>query len=628
MISDFNQEFLEIVETVEKCLQSRELLVTYNRNGYPNNEKLTLEEISKKVGGVTRERVRQIEQKALKKLNHPSIRTDILLKFTLCFEEMFHLFRKNSFDGYEDFLEPSFITFPEYISIIDEDLFYKTIAIFLAITKNKARIRVSQEFRFVYNSNGVSETDAALTILGLYKNIISVDEVSQLDETSKAILLSNYRFVNGVYMRKGVIKRDVILAIIDEHFPNGYHISNNEHYNKFKSIYKEIYHMDCPMTQREIGTAMGNAGNYCLVDKGTYLNYDKCSKIPQELLDDIVTYVLQDGGTLYYSTIFNEFRAQLCAEGIDNWFYFKGTFDRQSNGMFFTRRATLSVNSTKQFEDPIYDYIAESTDLITMQELRNRFPGVKDYLFLFRISGNPEILALDGGKFVHVKNLSLNRDDLVIIKQFVRRSIRESDYGIVSSRTLYPLLKVENKELCKRLGTINEQFGFFSLCNYLMDDELEFSRPFIGKKGTEDMTLTKILSRYVEDYLPNRFSFSDLDMYASRYNTFVNNKLGFIEDVAEKYLLVNDKEFVKTDEVTIENAEQIKKFLVFTVKKFKEIKISNFRSYFLIPKNENIYWNKVTLFSFINAFCSDELEIKLINNSFENLDYIVRSVEE
>ena len=250
------------------------------------------------------------------------------------------------------------------------------------------------------------------------------------------------------------------------------------------------------------------------------------------------------------------------------------------------------------------------------------------YLFLFRISGNQEILALDGGKFVHAKNLSLNRDDIVIIKQFVRRSIRESDYGIVSSRTLYPLLKVENKELCKRLGIINEQFGFFSLCNYLMDDELEFSRPFIGKKGTEDMTLTKILSRYIEDYLPNRFSFSDLDMYASRYNTFVNNKIGFVEDVADKYLLVNDKEFVKTEEVTIENAEQIKNFLVFTVKKFKEIRINNFRSYFLIPRNENIYWNKVTLFSFINAFCCDELEIKLTNNSFENLDYMVRSVEE
>ena len=171
MINDFNQEFLEIVEAVEKCLQSRELLVTYSRNGYPNNEKLTLEEISWKIGDITRERVRQIEQKALKKLNHPSIRTDILLKFTLCFEEMFRLFRKDIFNGYEDFLEPSFITFNEYTSIIGEDIFYKAIAIFLAITKNKARIRVSQEFKFVYNSSGVSETDAALTILGLYKNI-------------------------------------------------------------------------------------------------------------------------------------------------------------------------------------------------------------------------------------------------------------------------------------------------------------------------------------------------------------------------------------------------------------------------------------------------------------------------
>ena len=628
MNTDFNREFSDIVNDVEKLLSARELLVMFRRNGYPNNEILTLEEISKSVGGVTRERVRQIEQKALKKLNHPSFRTDFLLKFTICFEKIYPLFRKESFGEFDDFFEPSYITYSEFATLVDEDTFYKVVAIFLAVSKNKARIKISQDFRFVYNSNGVSETDAALSILGLYKNVISPEEVEQLDENMKAILLANYRLYNGVYMRKGVVKRDVILSIVDEHFPNGYHISNKEHFNKFKSIYKEKYGMECPMSQREIGTAMGNAGDYCLVDKGTYLRYEKCSKIPQELLDDIITYVLEDGGTLYYSTIFNEFKNQLCAEGIDNWFYFKGTFDRQSDGMFFTRRATLSVNSTKQFEDPIYDYIAKSTGVITMQELRNKFPGVKDYLFLFRIYGNSEIIALEGSKFIYIDHLCLNKDDSISIKQFVRKKLRESDYGIVSSRSLYPLLKIENPELCKRLGPVNEQFGFFSLCNYLLVDELEFSRPFIGKFGTEDMTLNKILSRYVEDCLESRFSFSDLDMYATRYNTFVNNKIGFIEDMSEKYLLVNDKEFIKLDEIKIDNCEQIKNFLVFTVKKFKDIKISNFRSYFLIPKNENIYWNKLTLFSFINAFCSDELEIKLINNSFENLDYVVRSVEE
>ena len=102
----------------------------------------------------------------------------------------------------------------------------------------------------------------------------------------------------------------------------------------------------------------------------------------------------------------------------------------------------------------------------------------------------------------------------------------------------------------------------------------------------------------------------------------------FVNGNPEKAATVITFKDGKSTSFQVENAEQIKKFLVFTVKKFKEIKISNFRSYFLIPRNKNIYWNKVTLFSFINAFCADELEIKLINNSFENLDYIVRSVEE
>ena len=79
--------------------------------------------------------------------------------------------------------------------------------------------------------------------------------------------------------------------------------------------------------------------------------------------------------------------------------------------------------------------------------------------------------------------------------------------------------------------------------------------------------------------------------------------------------------------IRIDNVQQIKDFLIFTVKRFNEINISNFRSYFMIPKNEYIYWNKLTLFSFINAICSGELEIKLLNNSYEYLDYAIRSVE-
>ena len=97
------------------------------------------------------------------------------------------MFRKESFGEFYDFFEPSYITYSEFATLVDEDTFYKVVAIFLAVSKNKARIKISQDFRFVYNSNGVSETDAALNILGLYKNVISPEEAEQLDENMKEI---------------------------------------------------------------------------------------------------------------------------------------------------------------------------------------------------------------------------------------------------------------------------------------------------------------------------------------------------------------------------------------------------------------------------------------------------------
>ena len=52
-------------------LTPREADVIRLRTGFDNNEPLTLEEVGT-IYGVTRERIRQIEANALKKLRHPS----------------------------------------------------------------------------------------------------------------------------------------------------------------------------------------------------------------------------------------------------------------------------------------------------------------------------------------------------------------------------------------------------------------------------------------------------------------------------------------------------------------------------------------------------------------------------
>lgn len=66
----------EIIESVLDTLSDREAQVLRMRFGFTSNHPMTLEEVGKEFG-VTRERIRQIENKAIKKLRHP-IRAQML----------------------------------------------------------------------------------------------------------------------------------------------------------------------------------------------------------------------------------------------------------------------------------------------------------------------------------------------------------------------------------------------------------------------------------------------------------------------------------------------------------------------------------------------------------------------
>ena len=108
MNNNSNNFLLDIVNEVENFLDERELFVLYSRNGYPQNEFLTLDETAKKMGGITRERVRQIETKAVKRLSDSLKRNDIILKFVLYYDNTYRIFRNIDLDSFDPFSEPSY----------------------------------------------------------------------------------------------------------------------------------------------------------------------------------------------------------------------------------------------------------------------------------------------------------------------------------------------------------------------------------------------------------------------------------------------------------------------------------------------------------------------------------------
>lgn len=82
MTENMQSVFQGIVDSCEDCLDVREKFVLYSRNGYPDGKELTLEEVAKLMGGITRERVRQIECKSYKKISNDVRKNSILLNFS------------------------------------------------------------------------------------------------------------------------------------------------------------------------------------------------------------------------------------------------------------------------------------------------------------------------------------------------------------------------------------------------------------------------------------------------------------------------------------------------------------------------------------------------------------------
>ena len=68
-----NETTKKIMDALDEVLNEREKMVILMRYGYIDHKEYTLEEVGKYFD-VTRERIRQIEQKAIKKLQHPSHR--------------------------------------------------------------------------------------------------------------------------------------------------------------------------------------------------------------------------------------------------------------------------------------------------------------------------------------------------------------------------------------------------------------------------------------------------------------------------------------------------------------------------------------------------------------------------
>lgn len=442
---------------------------------YTGSKPLTLNKIGI-MYGYTRERVRQIVDEEIEKIKNDKKITNLAgFFFTIALINL-HAVLNTQIIINED--EPiKYLSFDE-LEKYGGTITHHALAIYSVIDGGYG---VSRKYRFVYDKDH-SENEVVRYIVSKLKEIYLEEELLKLSEFERNIVKLEYRYRDGKYYRKMNTLIDVLSPLVDENFPNGIHLMDENDYKKFKSCFKEKHGLDCPYSMRNIAAILLRS-NYCLIDRGVWKNFDSVNHLSDELLNKIVEYLTTTGGTIFYSTIYSLFENELQSEGITNWFYLKGVLDKQTNGLYKARRANLSIDNNRTFDDPITDYMNNAIGVFSIDDLRLKFAGVKDYLFMFRIYANKDIVILEKQKFINRKCLNIDKVDEEILFEFISNYFEEHKLNYDISKNIYESFSVNYNNILEKIGPANNQFGFYSLCKVLFEDRFDFRRPTIAKKG-------------------------------------------------------------------------------------------------------------------------------------------------
>ena len=111
-----------------------------------------------------------------------------------------------------------------------------------------------------------------------------------------------------VYLLRGIPERKLMVTIIEDLFPHGYHISDEKSFEEAKNEYVRRYKVWNDNIDSRIVATYLERDNFCQCDKGTYISRSLCVKIPSSLLDSIINYITINQPSVFYESIYTHYK--------------------------------------------------------------------------------------------------------------------------------------------------------------------------------------------------------------------------------------------------------------------------------------------------------------------------------
>lgn len=412
-----------------------------------------------------------------------------------------------------------------------------------------------------FNPTTKKLNDLLDSVADTMSDLIHFSEYTTFDLCKKKLVFERWSKKAKYYLRKDLTELKLAVAVMEDKFPKGYHIQND--YELLCKYLKEKYGDDfiCPSIS-VVTWKMQKDEHFCQIDRGTYLPWNKCPDL--DLLEQaaIVDYIQNSGDIIYYASIFEHFKDEFRKKGVSNQYFVKGIVDHYIDGYGYevNRDFIKKEGSTITGKQAILQKIMEFDGAFTLQQLRNEFPGVKDYTFQVVIQENDEIISLGDNKYVVLVNSGVAAEGEDIMIDETQNALRASDGRPVIAKKILTKIKLFYDDWKKELGLITTPTALYCFLSRSerANELFEFKRPYMAFKGTNkdemnfSTSLFKALSELDEiDY--DTFRKAVIDIGGTKAHPI--NFIDIIEELCDEYLLVDRFKLLKISKLFINRNE-------------------------------------------------------------------------
>lgn len=611
--NDYSVNLKENVEDVYATLSEKSLEIIAARNGFYDSP-MTLEEVGQKYG-VTRERIRQVEKKSEIEIKRRAkkVSNQVISLF-------YHLAGDNA----------KYVAIEKMKAFLnDDDLSAKLLHI---IEISDLCIKYDDQISVLFNIDLATPEEFANEIMNVFGDVIDIDAIKYLDESEQKVIKLYYReYKNSVYLRKGLSGSDLVASVIDTILPNGYKIDDENNYAVLNEEIHKRYGDDFDIgSRRALDARIMGRDDFCLIDRGLYKRKSLCVTLPDELQTLIINYISCHSPLVHYDTIFQHFKEELKAVGINNKYYLKGLIDPVLPQQFKHGKISIQTSQEKvTSSEAIRMHLRSFNGVFSIEDVRNKFKGVPDYTFFNVIypEMNNGLLQMPNLKFVYAEKLSLSESDICKIKSEIESTFELLKEDTISCRKVFARIALTNKELLKNLTVIQDHFSFFSLIKYLFSKDYGFNRPLISKDPNNKIDSTSVIMNYAKKL--DSFNSRTINNYVTKMNMRgLYSYLSFMENMSEDFVQINMDSMISKKKFAISNdaLTELKSLLNLVITKNGCLNTNSFNGYFMFPKIE-YHWNKYLLVGIIRSFLDNEFDIEDTDTSYDTTDFIIRRVD-